>query len=266
MITEREYAEWVVRESGPTDADDTVLLLAGSMCSAAFYDDVMADDAPGEASLRLVACTLPGFAGTTPSSDPSIEGYAALASELAADLGCTAVVGHSLGANVAIEMAASGGFGGPLLLLSPCFSREDESTFIRALDRSSTLLGPWPYAAALKALRPAMKGALPAHRLDALVADMKRTDPRFARKQTRSYLQHLDRHGSLVPRLCGSGSRVTMVYGEHDDVSLTEEERHGLEDCDRVRLETIPGAGHFTLTQEPGRVAELIRQLARAGS
>jgi pimeloyl-ACP methyl ester carboxylesterase len=95
---------------------------------------------------------------------------------------------------------------------------------------------------------------------------MKRTDPRFAQQQTRSYLQHLDRYGSLVPRLCSSGNRVTVVYGEKDDVSLTDEERRGLEERDRIRLETIPGTGHFTLSQEPGRVAQLIRELLQDGS
>jgi hypothetical protein len=39
------------------------------------------------------------------------------------------VVGHSPGANVAIEMLAAGHFSGPLVLLAPSFSREDESKF-----------------------------------------------------------------------------------------------------------------------------------------
>jgi hypothetical protein len=107
---------------------------------------------------------------------------------------------------------------------------------------SATLLGHWPYAAALKAVGPAMDGTLPPHRLDALVADMKRTDPRLARQRIRSYLQHLDRHGSLVPRLCSSGNRVTVVYCEKDDVSLTDKERRALEECDRIRRETISPA------------------------
>ena len=55
----------------------------------------------------------------TPPEDVSIENYARLTAELAADLGCDVVVGHSMGANVALEMAASGAFSGPLVLLAP---------------------------------------------------------------------------------------------------------------------------------------------------
>ena len=56
-----------------------------------------------------------------------MESYSKLAGKLASDLGCDAVVGHSLGANIAIEMASAGEFSGPLVLLSPSFSRTDES-------------------------------------------------------------------------------------------------------------------------------------------
>ncbi len=123
--------DWDIRESGPADAERTVLLLPGTLATAAFYDDLMAETRCAEASIRFIAATLPGQGGTPPSEDLSIEGYARLASRLAADRGCDAVVGHSTGANVAIEMAAAGDFSGPLVLLAPSFSRVDESRFPR---------------------------------------------------------------------------------------------------------------------------------------
>jgi pimeloyl-ACP methyl ester carboxylesterase len=104
-----------------------VLLLPEALATAVFFDDVMGEPKLGGASIRLVATTLQGYGATLPPRDPSMETYAKLASELAAGLGCDAVVGHSMGANVAIEMAASGGFSGPLLLLSPSFSPPSSS-------------------------------------------------------------------------------------------------------------------------------------------
>ena len=257
MVTDSDHDGWALRESATPSAEHTVLLLAGALCSAAFFDDVMAEPAVSGGSIRLVAATLPGFAGTEPPDDPSMEHYAKLASELAADLGCDAVVGHSVGANVAIEMAASGGFSGPLALLSPSFSRRDESKFPRALDRLGTVFGNLPFAAMVKVIGVAMKGSLPEDRHDALVADMKKNDPRFVRRQLRPYLGYLDRHGSLVPRLCNSGVRAWVVFGEHDDVGLTDEERQGLQECALVTLVTIAGAGHFTMNQEPTQIAEM---------
>jgi len=51
-----------VVESGPPDAEHTVLLLPGGWCTALFYDELMAE--PAVAGLRLVAVTLPGNGGT----------------------------------------------------------------------------------------------------------------------------------------------------------------------------------------------------------
>jgi len=50
-----------------------------------------------------VATTLPGFGGTQPLEDLTIENTARLAGKLASDLGCDAVVGHSLGGNAGLS-------------------------------------------------------------------------------------------------------------------------------------------------------------------
>jgi hypothetical protein len=116
LTTEKCLDGWELRESGPPDADYTVLLLPGALCTAAFFEALMAESRLSEASIRMVATTVQGFGGTTPPDDLSMENYARLAGKLAADLGCDLVVGHSVGANIAIEMAASAEFAGPLLL------------------------------------------------------------------------------------------------------------------------------------------------------
>ena len=256
MNTTKHHEGWELRESGPAGADHAVLLLPGALATSVFYDDVLAE--PKLSEVRFVAATLPGFGGTEPPDDLSMENYARLAGKLAADFHCGAVVGHSLGANVAIEMAGGGHFSGPMVLLAPSFSRTDESKFPRALDRMSIALGHLPYTAMLKVIGPAMKGSLPPERQDALIAELKNNDPRFLRRQTRRYLEYLDRHGSLVSRLCDSGVSTWVVFGERDDIGLTDDERRGLEECPHVSLITIPDAGHMTLNEKPDRVAELI--------
>jgi len=254
----REKFGWTLHESGPEGADHTVLLLPGALATAAFYDDLLAERKVEDASIRFVATTLPGFGGTLAPDDVSMENYARVAGRIAAELGCDAVVGHSLGANVAIEMVGGGAFSGPVILLAPSFSRVDESKFPRALDRLSSVFGHLPYALMLKLIGPAMKSSLPPHRRDVLIAELQKNDPRFLRKQTRVYLEYLDRHGSLARRLCDSGVRAWVVFGEKDEIGLTDSERDALESCPSVTVVTIADAGHFTLNEKPGEIADLL--------
>jgi len=256
----REHLGWALHEFGPGDAAHRVLLLPGALCTAAFYDDLLAEPSIRDAPIRFVATTLPGFGNTAPLDDLSMEGYARRSAQLARDLGCDVVVGHSLGANVAIEMAASGEFSGPVLLLSPSFSRKDESRFPRALDRLSRLLGHLPYSLMLKLVGPAMKSSLPATRREELIGELKKNDPRFLRRQTHLYLGYLDRNGSLVQRFCDSGSRAWVVFGGSGDVGLAADERALLEAAPQVTLVELPGAGHFTLNQKPSAIAALVHE------
>jgi pimeloyl-ACP methyl ester carboxylesterase len=258
ITASREHLGWVLHDFGREDADDTVLLLPGALCTARFYDDLLAEPSIRDAPIRFVAATLPGFGGTPPPDDLSMESYAALASRLAVDLGCDVVVGHSLGANVAIEMASSGQFSGPLVLLSPSFSRKDESMFPRALDRVSRVLGHLPYSLMLKLVGPAMKSGLPPSSRDVLIGELKKNDPRFLRRQTHLYLSYLDRHGSLAQRFCDSGVRAWLVFGERDDIGIADDERELLALAPHVNLVEIADAGHFTLNQKPSEIAALV--------
>jgi pimeloyl-ACP methyl ester carboxylesterase len=252
-----EWVRWDRRESGPSDAEHAVLLLPGGMCTAVQYEELMAE--PALAGIRLVAVTMPGHGGTAPPPDLSVENYARLAAECAADLGCEVVVGHSMGANYALEMAGSGAFSGPLILLAPSFSRRDESMFIRVLDRLGRVLGYLPFAAMLKMMGAASKQIpLPPDRRDVLVAELRKNDPRFLRRGIRCYLRYLDRHGSVASRLCAAGVPAWVVHGERGDGGVTGDERRTLEACSQISVITIPGASYFTPNEEPALVAKLV--------
>lgn len=253
--------DWDIRESGPSDAKSTVLLLPGGMCTGVFFEPIM--DALVAAPVHVVAATLPGFGGTPAPADFFMETYASLAGQLAGDVRADIVGGHSLGGNVALEMAARGEFDGPVLLLSPTFSREDEARELVVLDRIGAVpgVGQLAWLAMLKAMPKAMGKRFPAERRDALVAGMADNDPRFCRRGVRTYFEYLDAHGSLVPRLCQSGVKSYVVFGDNDEIGLTDQERSGLEACADVTLVTVADATHGLIIEQPARIAELILEL-----
>ena len=83
-----------------------------------------------------------------------------------------------MGANYALEMAGSGAFSGPLVLLAPSFSRRDEALFMRILDQLGRVLGHLPFAALIKMMGPAMKQVpVTQERREALVAEMAKNRP-----------------------------------------------------------------------------------------
>jgi len=249
---------WDVRRAGPADAPHRVLMIPGGMCSTEFYADVMAQ--PALDTVAMIAVTQPGFAGTATPQDVTMEHYAELLARFASDTGCEVVVGHSLGANVAIEMAAAGLFKGPLVLLSPTFSRRDEATFLAVMNTLGRipLLGPAVWTGMIKLLPRAMKREMPAHRAETLSAVMADNDATTCRRIVRRYYEYLDRHPSLVPRLCAAAVPSWVVRGDHDEIGLTDDERRDLEACPHVRMVTVPDAGHLVLVEQPARVADVI--------
>jgi pimeloyl-ACP methyl ester carboxylesterase len=249
--------DWDLRESGPGEADRTVLLLPGGLNSAGSYGELMAQ--PALANVRLVAATLPGHGGTPPPDDFSIENYARLAAELAADVDCDVVVGFSMGASVAFEMAASGAFSGPVVLLGISLSRRDEPMFFRAIPRLGVVLGSLPSAAMLKMIGMATKKArVPDARRAELLADFRKNDPRVMRHVLRSYVEYLGHHDSPAARLCDAGVPAWVVHAEKGDGGLTDDERRTLEVCTNTTVITLPGTSWFIPNEEPQRVADLV--------
>jgi len=258
--TKRSHSGWELREARPADAAHSVLMLPGGMCSGEFYEDIMAE--PVLASCRLVAATVPGMGRTAAPPDVSVENYAALAGKLAADLGCDVVVGHSMGANIALEMAAAKTFHGPIVLLSPSYSAKDEDKFFRALARIGRvpLIGQVLWSLAMKAMPGSMKKSFPEARRDALVADLKNNDPGYTRRSVREYFDYLYRHGEVASRLCSSGVKAWTVRGADDEVAVQDEERKTLEACPTVTWVEEPEGTHVLLVEHPDRVAKVIAE------
>jgi pimeloyl-ACP methyl ester carboxylesterase len=261
----REHLGWFIHESGPVEAEHAILMLPGGLCPWRFYEDVVAELQRRSARLRFVASTIPGHAGTPAPEDLSQEAYARSAGQLAMDLGCDVVIGHSMGANVAIEMAALGTFSGPMVVLSPSFSREDEARFLWVLDRIGRVpgLGVLAWKAMTRMMPNAMKGFIPQQHRATWTAELRKNDWRSLRAGVRRYFEYLNGQTSLVGRLCASGVKAWVVFGGSKDVGLKDEERRALDACPTTTLIDWPEAGHNTLG-ETIAVADLIVEAAKA--
>src|SRR3954452_2347966 len=182
--------DWQLFESGPADAEHTVLLLPGGMCSARSYLEL--SQQPSLSKLRLVAATMPGHAGAPPPDDYSPEAYGRITAELAAETGADVVVGFSMGANVALEMAEKGLFTGPTVLLGISLSLPDESAFFLSVVRLSNVVGTWPLALLKKGVGSMVKKLpVPPARQAELAADFGRNDTKALRKGLAEYLKWL---------------------------------------------------------------------------
>jgi pimeloyl-ACP methyl ester carboxylesterase len=249
--------DWDIRVHGPRDAAHTVLLLPGGLCTAEFYAEVAAQ--PRLAGIRLVAATLPGHGGAPPPEDPGVEACARDAAKLAAEHGCDLVVGYSMGANVALEMAAGEDFSGPMILLAPSFSLPDELLALRVLDHVARVLGPLPYRAMLGFTEVALNAAqLPPERRNVLGNEVRKNNPGQIRRLVRAYLHYLRRHGSVAARLCDTGVPAWVVHAEHGDGGLTAAERRTLTACPTTTVVTVPGTSWFLPNEKPELVADLI--------
>jgi pimeloyl-ACP methyl ester carboxylesterase len=265
-LRRRERAGWALIENDPPGVRKRVLLLPGLFCSAAFFTDVLADEALSAAGVAALAADPPGFAGQPAPDgfDHSIAAYAELVEQFAAAESIDLIAGHSFGANVGIEIAARGNFRGKLLLLSPSLSREDEEEDLRSLDEAShtPVVGTLVWLGINPTLKKGMRGRLPEARFDELIAEMKRNPRHANRAQVTGFFEHIAAHGGEVAsRLATSASPVWLARGDRDEVGITDAELAILDAAPQVTLKTIPGAAHFSITDRPHAVAQLVIDL-----
>ncbi len=249
--------DWELRETGPAGARHGVLLLPGGACSAAFYDELTAE--PALAGLRLVAATLPGHAGTPAPRDLSTQNYGRLAAQLAAVKHCELVLGFSMGSTVALEMATTARFAGPLILTGASFSAKAESTMLEVLDALGRVTGALPYAFMRSMFGPMLKqSTIPAQRRAELRAEFRRNRPSTMRKLIRAYLRDLRREPLIGERLGALTAPIWIVHADKGDGQLTSQERRSLEDCPNVTVVTIPGQSFFLPNEHPAELAALV--------
>ena len=249
--------DWELRETGPAEARHGVLLLPGGACSAAFFNELAAE--PVLAGLRLVAATLPGHAGTPAPSDLSTRNYGRLAAQLAAVKRCDMVLGFSMGSTVALEMATTAGFTGPLILTGASFSRKAESTMLEVLDALARVTGALPYTFMRSMFGPMLRqSTIPAGRQAELLAEFKRNQPNELRKLIRAYLHDLGREPLIGDRLRALDVPVWIVHADKGDGRLTTQERRSLEECPNASVVTISGRSFFLPNEHPAQLAALI--------
>ena len=243
--------DWELREAGPVDAEHTVLLFPGGMCSAGSFAEVMAE--PALAGMRLVAATLPGHAGAPPPDDYTVENYARLAAELAKQVGADVVVGFSMGASVAFEMVVSGNFTGPVVLLGISLSLKDEAAFFRAIVKLGSVFGGLASSLLAKGAASMVKRVpVSAERQNELRDDFRRNVPQHTKYGLREYVRWLPKYDDPAERLCRAAVPAWVVHAEKGDGGLTDHERRTLEACPQVQLVTIPGAVFFLPNEVPG--------------
>ncbi|MFC8797379.1 alpha/beta fold hydrolase [Promicromonospora sp. NPDC057138] len=240
-----------------------MLLLPGGMCSARSYLELMQQ--PSLSGLRLVAATMPGQAGAPSPDDYSHEAYGRMTADLVAKTGAEVVVGFSLGANAALEMAEKNLFTGPMVLLGISLSLPDESAVFINVIRLSRALGSLPLALMKNAAESMVKGIpVPPERRAELAADFRRTSTRDMRLGLREYLKWLKSGEDHAAMLCRSGVPTWVVHAEKGDGGLTGAERRTLEACSTVKVVTVPGSVFFLPNEVPDQIASVVNDAVGA--
>lgn len=255
---------WDSFSTGPEDGRHAVLLLPGGGASGASFRALTEEPALRDA--RLVAATLPGHAGTPPPEDFSVEHYAALAAELAAEHRCDVAVGFSMGATIVAEMVARGLHRGPAVLLGVSLSAADEPGFFRALVRISPRLGHRPVALLMRiaAAMASRQDAIAAQDRAVLSASLSRNVARDIGRSMEAYVAYLGAQDHPAERLCAAGMPLWVVHTEKGDGGLTAEERSALDDCPTAHVVTLPGSSFFLPEERPADVAAIVAEAVRA--
>src|SRR5262249_51432797 len=162
-------------------------------------------------------------------------------------------------ASVALEMVASGGFVGPVVLLGISLSAQDEPAFFHAIVRLGAVLGSLPAAVLARGAASMVRQiAVSAERQHELRDDFRKNVPQHTMPALREYVRWLHRYEHPAERLCRAGVPTWIVHAEKGDGRLTVEERQALMACPNAHLVTIPGTVFFLPNQVPKPIADVI--------
>ncbi len=264
--TESRIGPWQVFRRGPQESDHRALLLPGGFCTALTYIDVVAEPTLTEARIETWAANPPGF-GQNAAPDRfgyATTDYADLIEEFAQAEALDTLVGHSLSANVLIEVAARNNYSGKIILLDPCLRYRNEYRGVRLLRRAEMIppLARRLYVAAGKNVRRSMQGLVRPDRLDMIVDDMQRVPPEENRAVINGYFDHLETYGSLAKRLADARGDVHFVRGDAESIGFDREDIQSVVAQENVVTHTITGSDHMTMLDNPPEVAALIASVA----
>ena len=261
----KDLSGWEVIENDPAQPRHRVLLAPGLFCTAAFFGEMLEEGTLDSAGVKALATTPPGFGGQAPPDDFdfSIESYAQLYEEFAAEHSIDLIAGHSFSANVCIEIAARGNFKGPLMLLSPSLQAEDEEEDLQQLYETgkTPVVGSLLWLWLPTSFKKSFKGQLPEAHYDELIAEMKRNPRHASRMQVNAFFAHVEKHGGIAERLAGAGSPTWLVRGDRDPIQDTDEEIAIVEGGPMVTRKTVADAAHFSITDNPAAVNSLIVEM-----
>ena len=101
-------------------------------------------------------------------------------------------------------------------------------------------------------------------RLDAVVADAKKTPRSVCRRLVMAMFDHINKHTDLTPRLTSTKTPVYYVRGDQDNIGFTDDQRSALNACDSTTVKDIEGSRHFAMMDKPSEVNQLILALLRS--
>ncbi len=264
--TESRFGPWQIFRRGPQEPEHRALLLPGGFCTAITYIDVVAEPALVEAGIETWAANPPGF-GQNAAPDGfgyASADYAELIEALAAAEGLDLLVGHSLSANILIEVAARNNYRGKIILLDPCLRYRNEYRGVRLLRRAEMIppLARRLYAAAGKNVRRSMQGLVRPERLDLIIEDMQRVPADQNRAVINGYFDHLEQYGTLAKRLAEARGEVHFVRGDAESIGFDREDIRSVVAQENVATHTITNSDHMTMLDNPPEVAALIASVA----
>jgi pimeloyl-ACP methyl ester carboxylesterase len=268
MSITRECDGWqLVERLAEEGSRRRALLLPGLMGCDIVFTRLLAEPTLAAAGVQAIAGNPPGFKGLPVARDFdfSVDGYAELVEGIAAAERIDVILGHSYFANVLIEVAARGIYGGKLVLISPSLSRAAETKDLRDLDRFSrnrVLRAPIWWLTYLM-MRSIFKPYFSDPGLLAEVTAAGRLIPRgVACRTLLGFFDHLDRHGDLASRLALTRVPVRYLRGSEDDIGFTGAHRATLGRNPLIEVHEIPGARHFAMCDQPTAVAAHVIALA----
>lgn len=238
--------------------NNRVLLLPGGFCTAMTYVDLVAEID----GVTTLAANPPGFAENAPPAGftYATTEYAELIERLAGAERIDLLAGHSLSANILIEVAARNNFTGPIVLLDPCLRFRNEYRSVRLLRRLERVppLAKRAYAATTKSFPETMKGLIRPERLDQIVTDMQKTPPEQNRAVINGYFDHLEQYGTLAARLADARGEIHYVRGDAESIGFDREDIQKIVAQENVTTHAVTNSDHFTMLDNPKEVSEIL--------